>query len=81
MGDKIGVVIGMGNLWDKDQACKTTIGGPEPFKTCKTPFLYKEPYFLCSKHQTPSSSIEVCRQFFEKVKTLYSRLVWFLFAG
>ena len=42
MGDKIGVVIGMGNLWDKDQRCKTTIGGPDPFKTCKMPYFYKE---------------------------------------
>ena len=72
MGDKIGVVIGMGNLWDKDQRCKTTIGGPDPFKTCKMPYFYKEPHFICNKHQTPSSSNEVCRQFFEKVKTLYS---------
>ena len=73
MGDKIGVVIGMGNLWDKDQVCKTTIGGPEPFKSCKKPFHDgKEYHFICAKLPTPSSSIEVCRQFFEKVKTLYS---------
>ena len=74
MGDKIGVVIGNGHMWDKDQACKTTVGGPNSFRTCKLPFSYgSEPFnFHCSCLPTPSSSIEVCRQFFEKVKTLYS---------
>ena len=81
MGDKIGVIIGMGGLWDKYHACQTTSGGPNPFQTCKFPFSSgNHNYNRCvNSKSTPSARNEVCNQFYENVNNDYLDLVQCLF--
>ena len=70
MGVRIGVIIGMGSRWNKYHPCTTTIGGPNPFQICKFPFRSgNQNYGLCERSApTPSAKIDVCKQFYEKVK-------------
>lgn len=63
-----GVIIGIGNIWDIHQACVTSNGGPNPFQTCKFPFISRgqENRACVRSTSTPSATVEICRQFHEK---------------
>lgn len=67
--EKRGVIIGMGGLWDRFQACVTSNGGPNPYQTCKFPFISDGSInSACVRSTTtPSGGVKVCNEFHQKI--------------